>query len=390
MAPALTEMQSTMDVLVADKAAQDSNTHEPDPRPVKKQRGSHGAREARFDEVDEISQLLDASYLLNKPSTPIAGVCEDHAPIPEFVTVEEFTGTNDLVGELVREVDILKNKGDASATKFADLSFKSHEDCFEWIQIHFTKKRYGLIMDPLIMLDKICGDDSSYSGGTGGGGTWKTMAERLKMNVTTGAEAAAAESLANPRPRLFHTGDPSMIYEKNVFRLNRLKKHSDWKSGGGGIREFMIKRMNALNVGLTKEISTSFSKNASTVEAYRVATLCLSNTVTAVTQLIGAVDAIYEKLHDESKFSSESAWCLTMQILDRICKELYLPKDLVMQNTTLGDADSMCAHIIYSPPSSAMMLSTDTWISSLKITHQFLRSSFASSQPTQDPKRSTN
>jgi hypothetical protein len=117
-------------------------------------------------------------------------VCEDHAPIPEFVTVEEFTGTNDVVEVLVKEVEILKNKGDASATKFADISFKSHEDCFEWIQIHFTKKRYGLIMDPLIMLDKICGDDSRYSGGTGGG-AWKTMAERLKMNVTTGAEAAA-------------------------------------------------------------------------------------------------------------------------------------------------------------------------------------------------------
>ena len=361
MAPELSEIKSTVEVLVADRAAREEIGRRSE-SPAKKQRGPHGSKVTRFDEVDEISQLLDASYLLNKASDPLQFETrgdrggnpskrwedEDPAPIPEFVTVEAFTGTISVIDELLKDVDTLKNKGDASATKFADLAFKSHEDCFDWVQVHFTKKRYGLIMDPLIMLDKICGDDLRYSGGTGGGGTWKTMAERLKMNVTTGVEAAAAESLANPRPRLFHTGDPSMIYERNVSRLNRLKKHTDWKSGGGGIREFMIKRMNALNAALTKEITTTFSRNIDTVEAYRVTTLCLSNTVTAVTQLIGAVDAIYEKLHDESKFSTDAAWCLTMQILDRICEELYLPKDLVMQNTTLGNADSMCAHIIYS------------------------------------------
>ena len=142
-----------------DKVARETEIREPDLRPAKKQRGSQGVRTARFDEVDEISELLDASYLLTKPSTPIARVCHDHAPIPEFVTVEEFAGTIDVVDELVKEVESLKNKGGVSSTKFADLSFKSHEDCFEWVQIHFTKKRYGLIMDPLIMLDKICGDD---------------------------------------------------------------------------------------------------------------------------------------------------------------------------------------------------------------------------------------
>ena len=374
MSPELVDLKASVEGLIANKAAREEEKQESE-SPAKKMRRTRGIGSTGLDEVDEISQLLDASYLLAQTPVPknigARHDMDDHEPLHQgtssarddivgiTITVDTLVKEVDTLKDrgdfvsntidcLAREVDNLKSKGDASTTKFAELVFRNHEDYFEWVQTHFTKKRYGLIMDPLIMLDRICGDDSRYAGGSGGGSTWKTMAERLKMNVTTGAEAASAESLANSRPRLFHIGEPSMVYERNVSRLNRLKKHSDWKSGGGGIRDFMIKRMNALSVAMTKEINTAFGKNASTSEAYRVAVCCLANTVTAVTQLIGAVDSIYEKLHVESKFSTESAWCLTMQVLDRICEELYLPKDLVMQNTTLGDADSMCAHIIYS------------------------------------------
>ena len=79
-----------------------------------------------------------------------------------------------------------------------------------------------------------------------------------------------------------------------------------------------------------------------------MATLCLTSSVTAITQLVGAVDAIYKKLHTESKFSSESAWCLTMQILDKICEELYVPKATVLLWATLDDKESMCNHILWA------------------------------------------
>jgi hypothetical protein len=47
---------------------------------------------------------------------------------------------------------------------------------------------------------------------------------------------------------------------------------------------------------------------------------------------------------------SESAWCLTMctmQILDKICEELFAPKSGVLEGFTLGDPDSVCAHVLY-------------------------------------------
>ena len=56
----------------------------------------------------------------------------------------------------------------------------------------------------------------------------------------------------------------------------------------------------------------------------------LSHTLTFLTQLFGFVDSIYEKFHLYSRFTAEQAWTLTTQILDRICEDLYAPKEGVV------------------------------------------------------------
>ena len=67
-----------------------------------------------------------------------------------------------------------------------------------------------------------------------------------------------------------------------------------------------------------------------------------------MSSLVSAVDTIYDKLHNQSKFSAEASWCLTMQILDKVVEELFVPKEDVMTSVILGDPDSFCAHVLYA------------------------------------------
>jgi hypothetical protein len=123
-------------------------------------------------------------------------------------------------------------------------------------------------------------------------------------------------------------------------------RHSDWKSrGGGGVRDHILKKINTVYTFISQDINSSFMGLA---EAHRLATLCLTTSFAAVTQLVSSVDAIYDKLHEQSKFASDAAWSLTMQILDKVCEELFAPKDNVMQSMTLGDPESVCAHVMFA------------------------------------------
>ena len=116
------------------------------------------------------------------------------------------------------------------------------------------------------------------------------------------------------------------------------------------MREHIIKRLNALKASISQEINNTLGKYVDQRDAFLIATLSLTAAVTSVTSLVIAVDDIYNKLHNKSKFSAESSWCLTMQILDKqvVLEELFVPKDEVMTSVILGDPDSFCAHVLYS------------------------------------------
>ena len=240
------------------------------------------------------------------------------------------------------ELEALKTAGDVSAIKFGSLGFRNVNDCHEWAIKNLPEGRYGLITDPLFMIERICGAVESQSSA---GGIWKKMESRLKLDIRTGSEASALESLACPRPRLFHHGNPSMVYLKNTSRLNQLMKHSSWKQGGGGVGKHITNHLSSLNFTLLQDINHALG-SGKYPEAHLIATLCLTATVTSLTQLVGAVDAIFDKLRVQ--FKDEAAWSLTMQVLDKICEELYVPKDGVMHAMTLGDSESIQAHVLYA------------------------------------------
>ena len=60
------------------------------------------------------------------------------------------------------------------------------------------------------------------------------------------------------------------------------------------------------------------------------------------------VDTIYEKLVSQSQFTTAQAWSLTTQILDRICEELYVPKEGVGGAMLIDEPESVCCHILWS------------------------------------------
>jgi hypothetical protein len=191
----------------------------------------------------------------------------------------------------------------------------------------FSWKLIRYRLDPLLMLDRICGMDDVH---LSAGNSWKTMESRIKLKIFTGAEATALEALKNLRPRIFHVGHPPIMYLQIKSRLSKLLKQMDWKSGGAGVREYILKQMYIRHSSIAQDMSHTSGGRSRLVQAHLIVSQSLTLTATSVTQLLGAVDAIYEKVKVQSKFLSEAAWCLTMQILDKVCEELFVPKDGVM------------------------------------------------------------
>ena len=99
----------------------------------------------------------------------------------------------------------------------------------------FSWKLIRYRLDPLLMLGRICGVDGIH---LSAGSSWKTMESRIKLKIFTGAEATALEALKNLRPRIFHVEHPAIMYLQITLRLSKLLKQTDWKSGGGGVREY--------------------------------------------------------------------------------------------------------------------------------------------------------
>lgn len=67
------------------------------------------------------------------------------------------------------------------------------------------------------MLNRSFGSDDSESDSE-----FKTLEYRVKLKITTRAEAAAIKALYFKRPKIFHMGRVSMTTERNKLKLNRI------------------------------------------------------------------------------------------------------------------------------------------------------------------------
>ena len=275
------------------------------------------------------------------PSKPPSLMIEGGKSLP----IDDVLANDDhsvIIRQLLDDVRSLKSTSEDTSIKFGNLGFRNIHECSTWIEKNFAGLRYGLIMDPLLMLERIYGDDEVDAVSL-----MKTLESRLKLKIETGAEASALNALRHSRPRIFHKGRPTMVNSPNKSRLNLLPSHSDWKSGGEGVKAFIVRKMNILHSSIAADIAFEFGRNPSTSAAQMVATLSLTATITFITQLLGMVDTMYERLFAVSKFSSEQAWSLTTQVLDRVLSDLYAPKDGIGESLTTRSPLSICAHLMW-------------------------------------------
>ena len=139
-----------------------------------------------------------------------------------------------------------------------------------------------------------------------------------------------------------------MTSERNTSTLSNLPNHKSWKNAGEGVRNYITKQMNLIYSAVSHDIVYAFGADPKMALGQTIATMSLNSTVTFLNQLMGFIDTIYEKLHTHSKFSADQAWALTSQILDRVCEDLYAPKEGVAAAMAVEDPASICAHMLWS------------------------------------------
>jgi hypothetical protein len=193
--------------------------------------------------------------------------------------------TSDSYEKLCKVVDdvcLLKMSAEATAIKFGNLGIRNLQECTRWMKDFYVDAKYGLVIDPLTLLDRLFGDDAVDPITQ-----LKTMDTMSKLNIDTGGESSALTSLKHARPRIFHTGRPMMICDQKTSRLNLLCKPLKWKSGTDGIRNHITERMNVLQPHIRDDINYEFGKNAERDDkAQMIATLSLTASVTFITQLL--------------------------------------------------------------------------------------------------------
>ena len=244
---------------------------------------------------------------------------------------------------IVADIGLLKACSEDKSVKFGGLGLRTLQECREWVGVNFKSLRYGLVMDPLLLLDRIFGADDAEAESQ-----FKILESRVKLRITTGAEAAAIKALHFSRPRLFHKGRVAMVSERNTSKLSKLPTYKSWKSAGEGVSNYIIRQMNLIHSTVANDIGYAFGVDSQDTRAQVLATASLNATITFVTQLIGFIDTIYEKLLVQSRFTTEQAWALTTQILDRVCEDLYAPKEGVAAAMTVEDPASICSHVLWS------------------------------------------
>jgi hypothetical protein len=81
---------------------------------------------------------------------------------------------------IIADVGLLKASAEDKSIKFGGLGLRSLQEFHAWIDGNFKGLRYGLIMDPLLMLDRIFGSDDVKAESQ-----FKILESRLKLNITT-------------------------------------------------------------------------------------------------------------------------------------------------------------------------------------------------------------
>lgn len=110
-----------------------------------------------------------------------------------------------------------------------------------------------------------------------------------------------------------------------------------------------MKQMNVIYSTMSHENAYALGSDPRFAKAETLALRSLNNTVTFLTQqLMNFVDTIHDRLHVESRFTKEQSWSLTSQILDRICEQLYAPKEGVAGAMTIEEPESVCCHILWA------------------------------------------
>jgi hypothetical protein len=124
---------------------------------------------------------------------------------------EELTRVAEATQLLIEDVGLMKACAEDKAIKFGGLGLRTLQEYNDWVNVHFEGLRYGLFMDPLLMLDRIFGFDDAKAESQ-----FKILESRVKLKITTGAEAAAMKALHFKGPRLFHKGRVAMTSERNT------------------------------------------------------------------------------------------------------------------------------------------------------------------------------
>ena len=99
---------------------------------------------------------------------------------------QEEEDVRSILAKLIDDVKALQTSNQISAIKFGGLGIRDLSECATWISKNFSHHRYGLIMDPLVMLDRIYGDDDG-----GDSSLMKSMELRFKLKIDSGGEASA-------------------------------------------------------------------------------------------------------------------------------------------------------------------------------------------------------
>ncbi len=117
---------------------------------------------------------------------------------PSRPTKEDGEGMMSILSKLIEDVNTLQSAKQSSSIKFGGLGISDLSKCSAWVKKHLPHRQYGLIMDPLLMLEHCHGQDV-----VAGGCLLKNMDLQFKMNIGSGTEAAALEALRFAQPIVF-------------------------------------------------------------------------------------------------------------------------------------------------------------------------------------------
>ncbi len=81
----------------------------------------------------------------------------------------------------------------------------------------------------------------------------------MKLQIATSGEAASIKALYFKRPRLFHS-QASMLTDQNKSKLNKLADHKVWKTGGKGVRNYIVEQINQPLATISQYITHVFER----------------------------------------------------------------------------------------------------------------------------------